>query len=213
MYLIDESYFIQELTIPKNDSLDVITNENPLNLFIDRYARLLLTNALGITLFAEFETNLTNGELKQDSSEKWKDLVNGKTYTESGVTKVWKGLLFIEGAFKGSVLAYYVYYHWYLRQMTQMSGFGEVKGGSVNASSINETDTLVRIWNKFIEMYQGSNTVYGTYSEINGVPFYDYYANNNTQNVSLLQFLSDNQENYPDALLRAEEGFINNFGL
>lgn len=213
MYLIDETYFIQNITVPTSNSLDVVANDNTLSQFIDRYARLLLQNALGNTLFLELDAEIVNGILKEDAPQKFKDLVNGKTYTDNGKTKIWKGLLFTEGTFKGSVLAHYVYYHWYLFQMSQMSGIGEVKGNSVNSTRVNETSKLVEVWNEFIEMYEGVSELTGLYSENNGVPFYDYYSANNNQNVSLLQFLIDNDETYPDAQLKSEQGLINHLGL
>lgn len=213
MYLIDETYFIQDITIPTTDNLDVVGTDNTLSQFIDKYARLLLKNALGITLFNLFDESLENGELKEDADQKWKDLVNGKTYTDNGSTKVWKGLLFTEGVFKGSVLAHYTYYHWYLWQMSQISNFGEVKGSTVNAISVNETTKLVQIWNEFIQMYQGSSETKATYSVMNGVPFTDYFSANNNEDVSLLQFLIDNDTDYPDAFLKHEEGLKNQLGL
>lgn len=213
MYIIDETYFIQNLTVPTTDNLDVVGTDNTLSQFIDKYARLLLKNALGITLFNLFDQDLTDGSLKAGADQIWKDLVNGKTYTDNGVTKVWKGLKFTEGVFKGSVLAHYTYYHWYLWQMSQISNFGEVKGSTVNAINVNENTKLVQIWNEFTQMYQGNSETIGTYSIKNGVPFYDYFSVNNNEDVSLLQFLIDNDTDYPNALLKHEEGFKNQLGL
>lgn len=213
MYIIDETYFIQDITIPKTDNLDVVGTDNTLSQFIDKYARLLLKNALGITLFNLFDESLTEGSLNENADQKWKDLVNGITYTDNGTTKVWKGLIFTEGAFKGSVLAHYTYYHWYLYQMSQITNFGEKKGNAVNTSNVNESSKLTQIWNDFTQMYQGNSETIGTYSVVNGVPFHDFFTANNNQDVSLLQFLIDNDTDYPDALLKQEEGYRNQLGL
>jgi hypothetical protein len=213
MYIIDETYFIQDISVPQTDNLDVVGSDNTLTQFIDKYARLLLKNALGITLFNLFDGSLTDGVLNDDADQKWKDLVNGKIYSHNGVTKVWKGLKFTEGIFKGSVLAHYTYYHWYLWQMSQITSLGEVKGKSVNASSVNENTKLVQIWNEFLQMYLGNSETVGTYSVVNGVPFYDYFSANNNEDVSLLQFIKDNDTDYPDAQLRLEQGFQNQLGL
>lgn len=215
MYLIDETYFVGELSVPKNDSLDVIAQTNPLEVLIDKYSRLLLKNALGITLFNELDGHITDGVLNAENvPDKWNNLVTGTTYTNGGITKVWKGLLFTEGTFKGSVLAHYTYYHWLIKQMSQITNFGESKGQSVNALNVNDTTTSDHIWNQFIEMYQGRSTVLCSYSIKNGIPFYDYFSSKDNENVSLIQFLSDNDINYPNALLKEEkEGFRNHLGL
>lgn len=216
MYLIDESYFIKDLNVPKSGaSRDVPNNETSLEWYIDKYARQLLQNALGNVLFDELNSNITGGDLDAGADQKWKDLVNGKAYTFSGKNYKWKGLIYTEGTFKGSVLAQYTYYKWHLDQLSQMSGFGEVKGKAVNSQAVNATSKSVQLWNDYITMYQGSACAESyKLSIVNGVPFYDYFTPNNSDYVSLIEYLAHHEYDYPDALMKIEEeGYQNTMGL
>lgn len=218
MYLIDESYFIKDLQVPnKGVSLDVQGNDVSLEWYIDKYARQLLQNALGNVLFDDLNSDITNGALDAGADQKWKDLVNGKSYTYHGKTYKWKGLIFTEGAFKGSILAQYTYYHWHKDQLSRMSGMGETKGSAVNSQAVNSTSKSVKSWNDYISMYQGnvSTTRPCSVSYANGIPFYDYYnASVDSDYVCLLDFLTHNETDYPDAQLRIEaEGYENTMGL
>lgn len=215
MYLIDETYFIKDLIIPTTGGLDVQDTNNPFSGWIDKYARQLLQNALGNVLFDELDSHIEDGKLKEDADEKWKDLVTGKSYQYGGKSYKWKGLIFTEGTFKGSVLAMYTYYHWHLDQLSRMSGVGEVTGNAVNATNVNSTSRSVKVWNEYIDMYQGSiDRKSYNFSYINGIPFHDYFYNNESDYVSLLRFLSHNNDDYPNAAKRIEqEGYQNTMGL
>ena len=216
MYLIDETYFIREINVPyKEPSLDVPTNELSLEWYIDKYARQLLQNALGNVLFDDLNSNITNGNLDTGAPQKWKDLVNGKSYTFSGTDYKWKGLIFTEGTFKGSVLAQYTYYQWHKAQLSQMSGIGEIKGSAANSQAVNSTSKSVEVWNNYITMYQG-DVSQGDYTlgYVRGVAFYDYYSNNKSDYVCLFDFLSHHESDYPDALMKREaEGYQNTMGI
>lgn len=95
-----------------------------------------------------------------------------------------------------------------------MSGVGEVVLNAKNAININSTQRLTSVWNEFVDMYQGKQTKY-TYSEYrrNGIKVIDWLGNNtNDYYSSLIMFLSDNKEDYPDAPLKMYNT-INQFGL
>ena len=63
-------------------------------------------------------------------------------------------------------------------------------------------------------MYQGDSGLFADHSTKNGIPFIDYYATNSNEQVSFLQFLSDNESTYEDALLKVEDqGVQNYFGI
>jgi hypothetical protein len=212
-YLIDETYFQRELFVPNADDQDR-SAYNELQSFIDDKARLCLKEALGYTLFKDLDANITNGNLNSGAPQKWLDLVNGKEYTKDGYTYYWQGLLVQEGAFKKSLLANYTFYHWLYYNQSTMSGVGEVVLNAKNAININSTQRLVSVWNEFVEMYQGKQTKY-TYSEYrrNGIRVVDWIGNNtNDYYASLIMFLSDNEEDYPDAPLKMYNT-INQFGL
>jgi len=213
MYLIDASYFIREIHIPNVNESNNGSGET-LDYFIDEKVRLLLsTKALGGTLFTAFNSYVANGVLLNTAPQKWKDLVNGKTYTKNDKNYIWEGLLQTKGTFKKSLLAYYTYYYWLMDNVSLMSGLGEVRGEAKNAIGVNSTQRLVTIWNEFVKMYQGKNTCFnGVKYVYNGVPIEDYYNQNSGSYVSLLQFLKDNETDYPDAQLEMFE-FQNQLGL
>ena len=211
MYIIDETYFIKELVIPNSNEIDISESSNPFEMWIDQYARLCLQEVLGNTLFTDLDQNVTNGVLNDISPQKWLNLVNGASYIYKGKNHTWKGLIFEEGTFKGSLLAYFVYCKWLEFQLSQQSGIGEVRGDAINATSVGSTHRYVSIWNQFVSMYQGEYQQTGTFTFIKGVPFYDYY-NGQDYYVSLLEFLKHNEEDYPDAPLK-EYNYLNTFGL
>lgn len=214
MYIIDESYFIKEIIIPNESEIDVSGSCVSFAIWIDQEVRLCLQNALGFTLFNDLDSQITDGVLNNGADQKWQDLVNGKTYTKNGKTYRWEGLKFTKGTFKGSLLAYYVYCKWLEFQLSQMTGFGENRGQAVNSMSANSTHRYVTIWNTFVKMYQGENSTDNTYklTFINGVPFYDYFNNNESGYVSLVDYLLDNEDDYPDAAVMRYE-YLNTFGL
>lgn len=214
MYLIDGTYFIKNLVVPNsNASLDIPNNEVSLEVYIDEFARQLLQKSLGHVLFTELDSHISNGVLGGNAPTKWNDLVNGKTYTHDGESYTWKGLLFIEGAFKGSILAHYVYLKWHEDQLSTMSSMGEIKGKAINSQSVNSTSKHVKLWNEYIEMYQGSKGNTYTFSRKNGIDFHDYYNGTGSGYVCLLDFLSHNESDYPDALMTLEEGVKNTMGI
>lgn len=215
MYLIDTTYFSQDLQVPNaEESLDINNNDNSFDIYIDKYARLLLQKALGFELFEELNENITNGDIVGTAPLKWLNLVNGCSYTFSGKDYRWKGLRFTEGGFKGSVLAHYVYYYWHLDQLTTMSAFGEVKGSAVNSVTANSTNKSIKVWNEFLKMYQGVTTDINLKVSLrNGVPFYDYFDGDNDDYVCLLTFLSHNNTDYPNAKLKNVGGIKNSLGL
>lgn len=212
-YLINEAYFQRELFVPNADDQDRSAYQE-LQEFIDDKARLCLKEALGYTLFKDLDSNITNGVLDGGAPQKWLDLVNGKEYTKDGYTYYWEGLLVQEGAFNKSLLANFVFYHWLYYNQSTMSGVGEVVLNAKNAININSTQRLTSVWNEFVNMYQGKQTKY-TYSEYrrNGIKVIDWIGNNtNDYYSSLIMFLSDNEEDYPDAALKMYN-VINQFGL
>lgn len=214
MYLINETYLTREMYTPNTGGgVDISSADNKVAQYIDKYARLLLQNALGNVLFAELDVHILDGNLKDDAPQKWKDFINGVEYSYSGETYTFKGVLSTEGAFKESVLAYYCYYHYMKDNFTQTTSFGESVSSSVNSETVNGSSKLINIWNKYVDLYQGNRTkVQGTLSYKNGVPFYDYFNDNNGY-VNLIQYLEHRSDVYQNASLRLEDGFLNSFGL
>lgn len=209
MYLINEANFTREISVP-NLTSSQSGNAERLGLYGYEKPRLLLQNALGSVLFSQLDAQVTNGVLNTNADQKWKDLVNGKTYDG----KVWKGLNYQEGSFKVSLLAYFTFWNWINDNVTTLGSGGEVQIQTKNANNVNPTSTQVQIWNTFTKMYQG-NIFYSDRQVyfVDGAVFVDYYGCNKTDYVDLLQFLKDNATTYPDATLYYFENLSNSNSL
>lgn len=208
MYLINEANFTRELSIP-NLTSSQSGNATILGYYGDEKPRLLLQMSLGNVLFSQLDSQVTNGILDNDADQKWKDLVNGCTYDG----KVWRGLNYTEGSFKVSLLAYFTFWNW-LNDSNSNNYQTQVK----NADNINPTSTMVNIWNRFLEMYQGLNNVVcrQSHSNIRLISLNDYdicYNENKSNYVNLLQFLQDNATDYPDAQLYTFDNISNSNSL
>lgn len=216
MYIIDGSYFIKDYLVPGMESNpDAPINNNSFEVYIDKYARLLLQNALGNVLYDELDGELETNKLsvKDSAPQKWKDLVTGKSYTKDGVQLKWKGLQITEGTFKSSVLVPFTYYHWMIDQLSETSLFGEVKGSAVNSLNVSSDHKLVKTWNDYVEMYQGSEMCSDPTPTIyRGVEFIDYFGARKDY-VSLITYLKDHDSDFPDANLYLEQGYQNSLGL
>jgi hypothetical protein len=222
-FIIDDTFFIRELAIPTISDMGSKAADE-LNQFIDEKGRLLLDDVIGYANRVVLESYLVNGLLPAVPAdpdpdpvpEKWRNLVEGCTYTIDDVEYRWKGLQFTEGSFKGSLMAYFVYSYWYAAQVSYVSGVGDVQASAKNAPHVNPNQRYVNAWNKFIEMYQGNcQRGYGYTPTIlyNGIPFTDYFGGQSENgNVSLIKFLQDNESDYDNCPLRTFE-IKNQLGL
>lgn len=210
MYLINPTYFTRELRIP---GLQELRSEvsGILEEFIDERCRVVLQEALGNDLFNDFDTFVqADGTLSPSATQRWTNLVNGTDYTNSGETYTWQGLIFTQGAFNKSLLAYYTYCFYFEDHVSQLSTMGEVQGNAKNSTQLNPTQRYVRSWNRFVNLYQGDYyPYYDSYNRLpqvtikRGIPFYDYRGVEERSGfVSLLTFLNDNDADYPDAPLK-----------
>jgi len=199
MYIINDTYFqAPKREIPNLDEADSKSFAE-LELLIDEKCRLLLLGFLTSEQVTELESYLVSGIFPQDTSgipQKWIDLVNGKNYTANGVELRWTGLIYTKGTYKGSLLADFVYYYFLESQASYMTGVGDAKGNPKGATMVNPTQGLVTVWNEFVRQYQ----LIWTYS--NGWNWFNYHLHpdcykQNTE-VSLLQFLQDNDTDYPN---------------
>lgn len=212
MYLIDETYFIKELSVPNINEMDS-DNLTILKQYTDQYSRQLLQNALGYVLFNDLDSYIDNGVLDVLAPQKWLDLVNGVEYTKDGKQYKWRGLKYTEGLHKSSILAKYCFYHWLKDNVTTITGTGEKSIKSVNADSVNSNQRLVNVWNDFVSEYQGSNTRFPTVWYKGATKVIDWFGSGESLGfVSLIQFLTDNETNYPYATL-ITYSLQNQFGL
>ena len=217
MYLIDQTYFIKQYSIPNiNDAGDALT---VLEQYIDEFGRKYMKNALGRE-FATFDAVLDAGLFPDPPTgidQKWIDLVNGVEYTKDGKTYKWEGLLRTEGTFKSSPITPFVYCYWLSENVTTVTALGEATIEAKNATSANSTQRLVTTWNEMLGMYQGEcadANWRGDFYYHSGVPIFDYYGGREENNyVSLLTYLTDNETTYPDAGKLRMEGVKNQLGL
>ena len=202
MYIITPDYFQKQYTIPNIDEMDS-KNATVLEICIDQYVRVCLQNALGYNLWKELDSNITDGVLDSGAPQKWLDLVNGKTYTKDGKDYTWKGLIYTEGIYKGSLLVPFVYYHFLKENVSLLTGTGEKVLDASNAIGVNSTQRMVMSWNDFVNQYQGqcfSYSVNRYYQD--DVLVEDYFTGNDSEQVNLIQYLEDNQADYIDAQKR-----------
>lgn len=212
MYIINDTYF----QAPKREisNLDEADSKSFVELerIIDEKCRLLLLDFLTVEQFQEFDSYLVDGMFPEDAQpnpllpdyvpQKWIDLVNGVTYTVNDINLKWKGLTYSLGTYNGSLLADYVYSFWLESQVSYMTGVGDAKGQPKGAILVNPTQRIVTTWNDFVKQYQSDvcgrfYNLSWDYSFVYGL-YYPYnYAYQNNE-VSLMQFLSDKNEDYPN---------------
>lgn len=215
MYIIDESYFTRELSIPNINEILSDAKDN-LRGFVDDKVRLLLQNALGYPLFKDLDTHIdANGNLGPSAPQKWKNLVNGAQYTKSGKTYKWNGLIYTQGTFKKSLLADFVYCQWLDWQETVVTGTGEKVLKATNATDVSSNHRQVNIWNRFLEQYQGAE-ILGDYPIIgknHNARYIDWIGSSASSGyVPLITFLLHNATDYPN--IAGKRYRINNyFGL
>lgn len=209
MYIINDTYFqAPKREIPNLDEADSKSSAE-LERIIDEKCRLLLLDFLTVQQFQELDSYLVNGIFPDNAQpdpllpnyvpQIWIDLVNGVEYTVNDTPLKWGGLIYSLGTYKGSLLADYVYSFWLESQVSYMTGVGDAKANPKGANLVNPTQRYVNVWNDFVKQYQGNNYYYSDRWFYGGL-FYSMYpfCYSNNQEVSLLQFLSDKNEDYPN---------------
>lgn len=113
--------------------------------------------------------------------------------------------------YKDSVLAYFVYLNYF--EITYFTGFSLASTEAKNSTIINPSNHLVEIHNDFVSLYQGSSTYNPiNYFHSNEVIFRDFYHSNDSGFVSYMQFLLDNEANYPKVSIKPLQ-FKNSLGI
>lgn len=209
MLYIDNTYFIKQLSVP-NTAEPTSDASIELELSIDRYVSQFLKETLGNVLYSDLKANTTDGELIPLAPQKWINLVDGCNYTKDGTVYTWQGLKYTDGAFKVSLLANYVYLSQY--QTTTNTMMGQVALDGKNGILADSTPHLVEIWNEFVEMYQGYYNCNPIQYYRNGALFVDYFGNRESGYVSYIQFLKDNETDYPNVPANVIE-YKNSLGL
>lgn len=198
--IIDSSYFKHgELFIPNVVNLNAQPKteatqkvKSDLDLFIDKYERELLLNALGVDLYEELVTICSDNLLEEVGNEKWLALVEGETYQVNDETYIFDGL---RGFQNESLVAYYVFCRWMENDDSVYSTVGTVRDTAKNAISVAASPKYIKAWNNFINKYQGKHR--GTMPRVifnpSGDIGLDYFGQEDV-NRTLYQYLSDKND-------------------
>lgn len=216
--VIDKSYFKGgKLFIPNITSNASVTGNVPtasadIESYIARYEEDLLLHALGLENYEALKAAIENdAAFAEPENEKWKDLVNGKTYTFEGVQVKWAGLRTMEGELKTSLIADYVFYHYLIDDFQHYSTVGIQKEKAKNAEPQSPNLKLTQVWRDFIHKYQFGAELSPVVVHTPSGSYQDYYSASMNVKRSLWQFLSDNDQ-YGDFSFKVYEN-RNRFGL
>lgn len=198
MYLIDNTYFKNKYEIENVlESNSGVASK--LDDYIETYVIEFLQKLFGAVDFEELNSNITAGVLDVGAPQKWLNFVNGETYTENGKTLVWRGLVHLNGSVKRSLLTNYIY--------CKIIADLQTNNGQATLEAKNVINNVMRsqyvnTWNELAKEFQCQNGVNGVYSEINGVPFYDYYGSDTGSGyVTLSQYLTHKNNDFENTNL------------
>ena len=211
--LVDNTYFEGKLFIP-NTSEPEINNrtENVLQEFIDGTENDVLSYCFGIEMWEDFKEKYINQSEENPLPENYRKLIEGATYeyfNEGATTKFfWRGIL--EKDLKRSFLANLVYYNFKINQNSQSSEFGEVSTESKVGSKSSITPKTADAYNSFLEKCFGGFRGFADGFTMEENPYWiiptrlgngfgvDYYGiHRDKKNVSMMQYLFDNKDDFP----------------
>jgi len=219
--IIDKSYFKGNLRIPNVQTDlaplgDRMGNQVDLDAYILQYEKELMTYALGYAAYKSFNDSFNvDGSLKPGAEQRWKDLIDGKEYTNpNGDLVKWDGLRYTLGSFKYSLIADYVFSKFLNDHSRTFSGTGMVKEGASGATVESSIPRVAESWDTFIDKYQGNSTEsgYPRLIQKEGLIGIDWSSDFDASNITLYRFLSDNDADYSDAKF-SFFGRINSFGI
>lgn len=112
---------------------------------IDTYEPEFLTKLFGYAMYKAYLAEV-------GADGRMQDLRDGKEYTNRyGVLDKWRGLKFVDGTGKRSMIANFVYYWWMRSNATATTGTGEKNIGSKNATSTDSVNKQVTAWNEMVK--------------------------------------------------------------
>lgn len=162
--------------------------------YIDRFEREILIKGLGPALYNIVKTSFTGDALNNDAEQRIKDLVNGTTYEQDGISVTWEGLK--------SLSVPYVFF-WYWNQLDHIKRDNDEK--------IEPAPKAVNAYRAFFEKYQGSQAPPRLLRNAFGSTGVDYYGAI-SPDKSLMQYLMDKSETYPEATFTMVEN-TNRWGI
>lgn len=218
---IDKTFFNGLLFIPNVTEPEPNNRSaNFLDELIELYEYEVLSFAFGVEMFEDYKD-------KFETDVFYREIVDGKTYQKDGKTLIWKGLVQTT-PIKKSLLADYVYCKYQTYNITQQTEFGQISADVKTGQKASSTPKIVKAWNDFLMKLQGNcktsdltadgNHFYLVSNRLGNGCGVSYFVSNETQcgEVSLMQFLHDNKENYPlfdDTKRMLPLEFKNSFGI
>lgn len=193
--IIDTSYFLNKsVFIPNSVAQPSIGSNTPTSISqlqeeIDFREDELLLSALGNIQLLELKSQFEiDGTWKTTALQKWKDLVDGKDE--------WKGLRYITGTRKNSLIAFYVFFYYLKSDFQIYSTTGIQIANSENSEGQAPNFKQAESWNNFVDMWNGKNSsinIQSSFQNWNGIGL---QLNNNDNKTTLYDFLSKNSDVY-----------------
>lgn len=144
MSIIDETYFVGELSLPTDNAGKV----NKLQVYIDRAQKKYLIDVLGYELYALFIA-----ELPTPSSQRFTDILEGADFTNTitGLEDHWDGLTNTE---LQSLLAYFTYYQFLKSNQRGETGNGTTSNLFENSEKVSSIFNQQQAYNLGVEQYK-----------------------------------------------------------
>jgi hypothetical protein len=125
-------------------SLDPFGGVEHLTNIITTYQPIILTDLLGEQLYNELIADCTNGV---PVTQKWKDFLDGKMWTEDGKTYVYKGF--------ADLMKYFMFYY-FLQDSNTMTNFqGNTEINIENFNLKSYARKIPHVWNLGVDIYNG----------------------------------------------------------
>ena len=156
-----------------------------LTTFLEDTEKELIKNAIGFVDQIELYTHISSAGLSAAAPQKYKDLVNGSTYTIDGVDYQWGGLLGNDG-----ILANYGFCKWMDSDLSVYTTVGIQAPEAEGSNRVSAIPMWVDAWRRFISLYQSDDSVMPRIYNVGGGIGIDWFGSGNKV-VSLYKFLND----------------------
>ena len=232
--IINTTYFKKGIYLPhaKPGPTSSVTDvESKVLDFIDESEQECLEKCLGIRLATEFFNTLDANKptyIKDGEDAKWDELLNGKaTYTNpNGDTATWKGIRRKSKSlgqtkdcpYDMSFLADYTYFFYESNAFITRASAGNTRVKSANSELEMPNNKVIKAWRRFVKIVQGEDYYPEVFykSGFLGGPGVDYYNGQENLDVSLYQFIKDQNELVEDTYANFQPkkwGMINQFTI
>ena len=204
MNFITREYFTNLISIGNASATQdsqLLGNGFQIERLISICERDVLVKLFGFEMYSNFISDLQTDDkgvyqVKDNTEQRWKDLLNGTTYEMDGVTYSFRGLRFsdpgLQGEYLQSLIAYYVYTIYVDTEEIKHTGLTFTKEQAKNAMVISGRSRHATAFNRFYRLA---------------------LADDETGERSLYQFLKDHEENYPEWIMTYEFTKQNRWGV